>query len=218
MTTRPRRWWLACTLMLSGCRAVAPVPERAPASEPVAVASLERASTPEPPRAHVAAPYQPAAERNDASGSACEWSCADVHDCTLVTGGYTPAAAASIELGCLRACVATPERVTLFGCGRPSTIEPGPCGPFLDCVAASWPDARPQAPAPVVDPATDGCRLACVAFGRCFDAYTEPGDMDQCAELCRQSQNADGQRHLAGCARLPSCSEILECVSSTPGA
>jgi hypothetical protein len=155
----------------------------------------------------------------DAPESACEQSCGDVHACVLIERSYTPSAAAAIELGCVGACLHTPERATLFGCRRPPTIEPGPCSPFLACVAASWPDSSVGEPtiAPVLEH-QHGCAQGCEAYARCWDPTTTPDRIAQCTELCQQALDDEHERLFGACAELPDCADITACVTDTPGA
>jgi hypothetical protein len=154
--------------------------------------------------------------------TACEQSCGEVHDCALLERTYTPAAAAAIELGCVRACLSTPARATLFGCRRPTTIEPGTCGQFLVCVDAAWPQAGSEigVETPENDPHTgsDPCARACDVFARCWDPATTPELIEQCAEQCREALDAEEERRFGSCADLPECADILMCVAETPNA
>jgi hypothetical protein len=158
-----------------------------------------------------------------ASVTACEQSCGEVHDCAVQERTYTPAAAAAIELGCVNACLRTPERATLFGCGRPAAIEPGACGPFLACVEVAWPrpgDADNGTHTPSLDPPSgiDPCARVCDVFARCWDPATTPELIEQCAEQCRQALDAEEERRFGRCADLPECSDVMTCVAETPKA
>lgn len=155
----------------------------------------------------------------DAPESACEQSCGDVHACVLIERSYTPSAAAAIELGCVGACLRTPERATLFGCRRPPAIEPGPCSPFLACVAAAWPKSNGSETTiePVVEP-NDGCARGCEAYARCLDPSTPPETIAQCTELCQHALDDEHERFFGTCAERPECADIVACVADTPGA
>jgi hypothetical protein len=226
---------LALALVLAGCRPPAPAPESPPERlEPTEPTQPERKpdvlvdvtpdATPD------ATPELVVAEREavtdgvpppgvDADATACEQSCADVHDCALIDSTYTPAAAAAIEVGCLGACLSTTERATLFGCGRPKAIEPGTCAPFLDCVGAAWPDGS-GTPAPIVVEHAKGCAEACEAFGRCWNPSTtaSPSEIAQCVEQCRKQLTPELERVFGSCANQPDCEAIVACVMATPGA
>jgi hypothetical protein len=141
-----------------------------------------------------------------------------VHDCALLAGNYSVAEAASIELGCVDACLRTPERATLFGCNRPPTLEPGTCSPFLDCVAASWPDTSTAPPTPAPKPIGVGCRAGCQAFATCYDPGTTGEQIDRCVEMCQRALDQQQQRVFGECAALADCEQIMACVAATPGA
>lgn len=222
-------------LVLVGCRPPAPpvaetrpeLPEQPQPAQPVDVADVaevaevvetgarELVAVEHTSTTHVAPPGV------GASMSACERSCGEVHDCALLERSYTPAAAAAIELGCVRACLGTPERATLFGCGRPSAIEPGTCAQFLVCVDTAWPQAG-DGELGIETPATslgiDPCVRGCDAFARCWDAGTKPELIEQCAELCREQLDDEGERKFGSCAELPECADIMICVAETPNA
>lgn len=232
MTRMTRAAIVTLTLALVGCRPPAPPvaetppkqpeqPKLAPA-RPVVVevvetparelAAVERSST-----RYVAPPGV------GASVTGCEQSCGEVHDCALLERTYTPAAAAAIELGCVRACLSTPQRATLFGCGRPSAIEAGACGQYLTCVEAAWPQAgggESEIETPGTSPriGSDPCARVCDVFARCWDPATTPELIEQCAEQCREALDAEEERRFGSCADLPECEDIMACVAQTPGA
>jgi hypothetical protein len=225
MTRRLDLLGLLAILALVGCRPPAPpVAETAPhpLSQPDTRPDVEDevAEAPEEVVAveHEAPPGVPP-PGVDAPESACEQSCGDVHACVLIERSYTPSAAAAIELGCVGACLHTPERATLFGCRRPPTIEPGPCSPFLACVAASWPDSSVgETTIPAVVEHEHGCAQGCEAYARCWDPATTPDRIAQCTEGCQQALDDEHERLFGACAELPDCADITACVTDTPGA
>jgi hypothetical protein len=156
-----------------------------------------------------------------ASVTACEQSCGEVHDCAVLERMYTPATAASIELGCVRACLGTTERATLFGCARPSAIEPGACGQFLACIDSAWPqagDAVVEIETPDANLRTDPCARGCDAFARCWNPATTAELIEQCAVECREALSAEEENRFGSCADLPECADINACVEATPNA
>lgn len=221
---------IALVLVLVGCRPAAPLVAETPPEpeQPVAPAKsvepVEIIETDTPELVAVERPLRNlvAPPGVGASVTACEQSCGQVHDCALLEPTYTPAAAASIELSCVRACLNTPERATLFGCGRPSAIEPGPCGSFLACVEAAWPEAGGSgavAELPGPDEGRgDPCMRGCDVFARCWNPATTPEMVEQCAEQCRQALDDEEERHFGTCADLPECADVLSCVENTPKA
>jgi hypothetical protein len=217
---------VALALVLVGCRPPAPpvaetAPDRSPQPGPVLtqpeaqvkpeapeLVAIDRAATTDGvPPPGVGAPE-----------SACEQSCGEVHDCALVDGSYAPTAAAAIELRCVGACLSTPERATLFGCRRPTVIEPGACSPFLACVSAAWPTGNTESPTEIVVDHGGGCARACDAFARCWDPSTTPDRIAQCVEQCQQALDDAGERRIGTCSELPECADIMTCVAETPGA
>jgi hypothetical protein len=211
-------------LVLVGCRPAAPLVAEAPSNPPAQPSPApdvedEVPATPELVAVEHEAPPGVLPPGVDAPESACEQSCGDVHACVLIERSYTPSAAAAIELGCVGACLRTPERATLFGCRRPPMIEPGPCSPFLACVAASWPDSSVGEPtiAPVLEH-EHGCAQGCEAYARCWDPATTPDQITQCTELCQQALDDEHERLFGACAELPDCADITACVTDTPGA
>jgi hypothetical protein len=235
---------LMLALVLVGCRPDAPpVPEPTPVAEPTPVppeqakpelvhafgsdesVELEQLLEAEAPPELVAVerPVTPyvAPPGVGASLSACEQSCGELHDCALLERTYTPATAAAIEISCVRACLGTPERATLFGCGRPTVMEPGTCAQFLACVDSSWPqegDSGMIIDLPGPDAPTDPCSRVCDAYARCWDPATLPEHIEQCAEQCRQELDAEQERAFGRCADLPQCGDIMACVEATPKA
>ena len=146
--------------------------------------------------------------------SACEYVCADVHACVLEEG-REPSAAASIELGCLDACVGAPEAFAT--CERPGSIGADTCGGYLECVRETWPSGDRSPTDVVVDhPAGNGCDLACAAFARCYDASIDAAE--ECGRQCRAALTEDLQRVAGECARLDGCEAIESCVQALPGA
>ncbi|HVI04030.1 MAG TPA: hypothetical protein VM869_35305 [Enhygromyxa sp.] len=146
--------------------------------------------------------------------SACEYVCADVHACVLEEG-REPSAAASIELGCLDACVGAPEAFAT--CERPGSIGADTCGGYLECVRETWPSgARTPVDVVVDQPAGNGCDLACAAFARCYDASID--EAEECGRQCRAALTEDLQRVAGECARLDGCEAIESCVQALPGA
>lgn len=230
MNTRAANMMLVLVLgLVVGCRPPAPpVAEATPKPEPELVDAVEPVQVVEAP-----APELVAVERHStpttfvappgvgASLTACEQSCGEVHDCAVLERTYTPATAAAIELSCVRACLSTPERTTLFGCGRPAAIEPGTCGSFLACIDSAWPQeggTQTIIETPDPDVRTDPCARVCDAFARCWDPSTTPEMIEQCAEQCRQALDAEQERKFGACADLPECADIMTCVDATPGA
>lgn len=227
---------LMLALVLVGCRPAAPsVAEATPTlpepAKPELVHAIESVGLVGVEVVETEAPELVAVERSEpiyvappgvgASVSACEQSCGEVHDCALLERTYTPATAAAIEISCVRACLGTPERATLFGCGRPTVMEPGTCAQFLACVGSSWPqpgDSATIIDLPGPDAPTDPCSRGCDAFARCWDPATLPEDIEQCAEQCRQELDAEQERAFGTCADLPECGDITACVAATPNA
>ncbi|PRQ04180.1 hypothetical protein ENSA5_10180 [Enhygromyxa salina] len=220
---------LALVASLSACRPAAPAPAPAPsrpsASSSGAVSEKPRAVEPEAPDEPEApgepgAPSEPGAWTAVLGASACELGCADVHDCVVVEGEQSPAAAAAIELSCLDACLAAPDRdpATLYGCERPSTHEAPTCEPFLACVRGAWPDRRSERP-PLVE--YNGCELACLAFARCYDRERTDQDRDgiqECTRECGEVLDDEQQQAVGACASLSSCEDVIECIIAHPGA
>jgi hypothetical protein len=148
----------------------------------------------------------------------CELVCAEVHACLLAQGDRA-AAAASIELGCLGACVGRPERGTLFGCEPPASTAAEACAPFLACVRDAWPEERgSDGTATVVVPSGEGCQLACEAFGRCRGISSDDWAIAECVKICDRSLDEELERQAGACALLPECSEIERCIEVLPGA
>lgn len=147
-------------------------------------------------------------------GTPCEHACADVYACVL-DQGREPSAAASIELGCLDACVRAPKAFST--CERPGSIAAETCGGYLECVRERWPSGAERTPTEVVDqPAGNGCDLACAAFARCYDASID--EAEECGRQCREALSEDLQRVAGECARLDGCEAIERCVQALPGA
>jgi hypothetical protein len=218
-------------LMLVGCRPPAPSmaetqtqqPEQRMPARPVEGVDVEQTEAPElvavgpvGSTTHVVPPGV------GASVTACEQSCGIVHDCVLQERTYTPAAAASIELGCVRTCLSTAERATLFGCVTPSAIEPGACGGFLTCVDLAWPGDGDEGGivTPGIDPrgGSDPCTRVCDVFARCWNPATKPEEIEQCAEQCRRDLDDEEERSFERCADLPECADVMTCVAKTPKA
>lgn len=158
-----------------------------------------------------------------ANQTTCEAACAEVHDCALLDPTYTPAAAASIELGCLDVCVYEPETSgQLFGCARPSAIDPPGCTPFLTCLGPSWPE--PDYPEEIPDPYEEpfdsghGCELTCEAFAHCVNPSAPPEAILQCAKECEAQLSDEQARSFKTCSDLSDCQAIIACVLATPGA
>ncbi|PRQ08255.1 hypothetical protein [Enhygromyxa salina] len=162
-----------------------------------------------------------------ASGSPCERSCARLHGCVIAQGERGVAAAASIELGCLAACVQDPgpdAGTSLFGCELPpAPSQPDSCAPFLECVGGAWPSkARPLPEGgsiPLIE--ATGCERACWAYARCEDKADTDEDernIERCIEKCGQILDDEQELILGQCASLPDCRDIEHCVLSTPGA
>jgi hypothetical protein len=229
------RWSVTLALVLVGCRAPAPpvaqTPDRPP--QPIPPQPMPAQPDPQVDVATVTPEPEPVALVNEggptapgvpppgvsAAESACEQSCGEVHDCALIDGTYTPAAAAAIELGCVDACLRTPERATLFGCGRPTVIEPGTCSPFLACVGAAWPTGGGvESPSEVVVDRPGGCARTCEVFARCWDSSMTPDRIAQCAEQCRQALDETEEAKFGLCSELPDCADVMICVNQTPGA
>jgi hypothetical protein len=216
-------------LVLGGCRPDAP---------PVALTPLERTVQPDPAFVPPDLPADPVPDATvivanepdmpiqgvpppgvGAPESGCEQSCGDVHDCALLEPTYTPAAAAAIELGCVDACLHTPERETLFGCGRPAAIEVDACSSFLACVEAEWPTGSDgESPSEVVVERTSGCVRGCEMFARCWNPSTPSEFITQCIEGCQRTLDDEAERRFGTCSELPDCADIIACVDATPGA
>jgi hypothetical protein len=157
------------------------------------------------------------------SGSPCEQACAEVHDCVLAQGEGESAAATSIELGCLEACVPSPALGSLFGCELPSaSAKLNRCAPFLACVREAWPQPQPDPqPSPAVVDQRPGCERACWAFARCAGKDQDAEDhhgIAMCIEQCSAVLDDEQERRAGACAELPDCHEIDRCVLSLPGA
>lgn len=191
-------------------------PQAKAPTEPTEVA-VERETPPDPLPTPDPVPRGIAPPGVDASQTACEQSCAEVHDCALLDTSYTPTAAAAIELGCLGACVRAPVPTTsLFGCERPSAIESSTCSVFLDCLGPAWPEpAEPVTPH--VNEQTDGCRRTCEALGRCFSP-TEPQLLSGCIDACQKKLTTEQERSFGSCADQLDCEELYHCMKRIPGA
>jgi hypothetical protein len=218
-------------LVLVGCRPPAPpVAETQPEQleQPVEVVAVEQTEAPKlvghvGPVGYVGSTSQVVPPGVGASVTACEQSCGVVHDCALQERTYTPAAAAAIELGCVRTCLSTTERATLFGCAPPSALEPGACGQFLACVDSAWPregDSDSGIVTPGIGPGggSDPCARVCDVFARCWNPETTPEQIEQCAEQCRRDLNDEEERSFERCADLPECADVMQCVADTPKA
>lgn len=144
-------------------------------------------------------------------GSPCELACADVYAC-LLADGREPSAAATIELGCLDACVRAPA--AFASCERPGSIDAQACTGYLECAHAAWPDGERSTTQ--IDPQADGCKLACVALARCNDATLDAAE--ECGRLCREALDDTHERLAGECAQLDGCTAIEECVFALPGA
>ena len=216
-----------CVLVLTACPGKSPVvPETAPSSAgddgtPVAAGGDQDGESPSANDGGdagddgdaVRPPPSPSwidAERPNA----CELSCAVVHDCLLL-GGDEPAAAASIELGCLGACVSAPARFARCDPG-PVTADPaGHCEGFLACVREAWPRDG-ETDTPQVDPVVDGCTAACKRFAACEGA--DDTAAKKCGELCREALSPGSQDLIGQCAGLDDCVQVEMCIRSFPGA
>jgi hypothetical protein len=223
---------LGVGLMLVGCRPPAPPvaetqtqqPEqRTPApAQAVAVVDVDQiGATERVAVGHVGSTTEVVPPGVGATATACEQSCGIVHDCVLQERTYTPAAAASIELGCVRTCLSTAERATLFGCVTPSAIEPGACGQFLTCVDLAWPGDGDEGGIVTsgIDPrGSDPCARVCDVFARCWNPATKPEEIEQCAEQCRRDLDDEEERSFERCADLPECADVMTCVAKTPKA
>lgn len=144
-------------------------------------------------------------------GSPCEQACADVYAC-LLEDGREPSAAATIELGCLDACVRAPA--AFASCERPSSIDAQACSGYLECAHAAWPDGERSTTQ--IDPESDGCKLACGALARCEGAPLDAAE--ECARLCREALDDKHERLAGECALLDGCAAIEDCVFALPGA
>ena len=238
MTPRPPTAWLAllCCCCMAACHPATPstpTPTPPPASSPGVPAIFDAiGETGETGDRGDGATDGATGDADDAGppntpaasdGSPCERSCAELHACVIEQGERGPAAASSIELGCLEACVPSPTPGSLFGCELPSaSAETAPCGFFLACVRDAWPQAGAG---PVKDPGVaqrgPGCEQACWAFARCRGADQDQGDRDAiglCIRQCSETLD-DEQERLAGeCTDLPDCREIKRCILAIPGA
>jgi hypothetical protein len=158
---------------------------------------------------------EPSSESDDLSepneSLPCELACADVYGC-LLAGGRTEAEAASIELGCLAACVEASD--AFAGCGPLSSSGPQVCAGYLACVRQAWSTKEP--PPLIVDPSSDGCSRACGALGGCRGFGIDA--IEECARQCRQLHDSELQRLANDCAELESCEAIERCVMALPGA
>lgn len=196
-------------LLVAGCR---PTPTPTPASlQPVAPSS----DPSEPAESKLSRALAPERlpEWTEIDGSLpCELSCADVHSWLLIEG-YEQAAATAIELACLGACVRARE--AFARCEWPSTLDTDSCASSLPCIRAAWPAPDEHTPT-VVDPASDGCGLACAALARC---HGQPLDAaEACATKCRTVLSDAQQLTARECAALEGCSAINDCVLALPGA
>ena len=143
-------------------------------------------------------------------GSRCERLCARVFECVLDEGKEDEAGAASIELGCLRACVEGPELGPFGSCEAKAG-----CGDLLGCVRASWP-ASPEPPRPSVEsPPSAGCRHACNALASCYSASQD--EADRCVKRCREALPAEREAAIGECAEQDDCGELERCMKSFPG-
>lgn len=161
--------------------------------------------------------------------SPCERACAELYDCVVEQGEQGLAAATTIELGCLEACVPSPAPVqgSLFGCELPSAAsEPARCDPFLACVRDAWPERGPiAAPSPAPGPIPvhhgTGCERACWAFAHCEDKAWDPEERSGialCAQQCSEVLDNEQERRVGQCTQLPDCPEIERCILALPGA
>jgi hypothetical protein len=140
----------------------------------------------------------------------CELACADVYAC-LLAEGRPDTEAASIELGCLAACVASPD--AFARCERPGSIGPDTCAGYLACARRAW--SNEERPPTIIDP-SDGCGRACGALARCHEAPLEAAE--ECAKECRELDDAELERRAGECAALEGCEAIEQCVMALPGA
>jgi hypothetical protein len=164
--------------------------------------------TPERPPDEV----EPSEDSSEQSESLpCEQVCADVHGC-LLAGGRTEAEAASIELGCLAACVEASD--AFASCGPLSSSGPQVCAGYLACVREAWSTKEP--PPLIIDSSSDGCSRACEALGGCRGFGIDA--IEECARQCRQLHDSELQRLANECAELDSCETIERCVMALPGA
>ncbi|MFO7562237.1 MAG: hypothetical protein R6X02_06310, partial [Enhygromyxa sp.] len=142
--------------------------------------------------------------------SACELVCADVYSCLLLDGEER--AAASIELGCLDACVRAPG--AFAACERPGSIAADECAALLGCARAAWPSE--ERPTTIVEAGRDGCGIACRALARCRGFPEDKAEL--CAAQCREVLDAGQQRMAAECGDFETCPAIESCVNALPGA
>jgi len=151
------------------------------------------------------------------AGSPCEALCGQVYTC-LQTTDADSADAASIELGCLDACVQTANAEptgAFVGCPPPTASNTDTCPPFLTCVREAWPELG-EVQTPEIELVRDGCEAACNRYADCESAGQEAAEA--CGELCRGALPPDLQVEIGRCARFRSCGEVIDCIESFPGA
>lgn len=205
---------LLLALLVTACRPT-PTPTPAPPEHAEASADPSEPGSPEPRDAETPAPTPErfAAWTDVGEVSPCERSCANVHAC-VVLEGRPRAAAATIELGCLDACVRATEAFTR--CEWPSTLTADRCASSLTCIRAAWSTPTDPHTPTVIEPASDGCDLACAALARCHDRPIESAET--CARQCRKVLPEAQQLVARDCAALEGCSAIEDCVLALPGA
>src|SRR5690606_557603 len=160
--------------LAGGCR-----PATEPTPDPLTVAPSSGESRSSEPRPDPE--LEPAGQHGWTAaieGSACGLTCADVYSCLLAEGDGR--SAATIELGCLGACVRAPG--AFASCERPRSITADQCASYLACARAAWPSE--DRPATIVEPGPDGCGIACRALGRCRGFPLE--NAEECARQCRR--------------------------------
>jgi hypothetical protein len=193
---------LSMIVMLSmGCRSSPPPP----------TPTVRTTSTPAASPAKLAAPTR-VGWTAASEGSPCERTCANLHAC-LVLEGRERAAAATIEIGCLGACLGATKAFS--ACEDQAASGLDGCASLQTCVRAAWP-AQDEPEPIVVDAASDGCGLACAALARCRE---KPSDAaEECARQCRLILSENQQLGARSCAVLESCPAVEDCVFALPGA
>lgn len=209
-------------LCAAGCHRVGPpAPTPTPISAPTPDTSSTPAARDHDPVDDTGGPRHsgiPAA----VDASACEQSCAELYTCVIEAGNDGPAAASSIELGCLEACIPRPDHGSLFGCELPlASVAPARCPPFLACVREAWPKQGLNVAPPVVEHVGPGCERACWAFARC-EAKDQTEDeirgITKCIQKCGEALDDAQERRVGECSDLPACDALEACVLSLPGA
>ena len=147
---------------------------------------------------------------------ACERSCGDLHTCLRVLERGSPAAASTIELGCLEACLGSGTHSPLLACPGPSPETlPSSCAGYTTCMHAAWVEPVPKLAPKELTRSGRGCERACLNFAVCRDLPMNTGDreaIDDCVEKCVAVLDPSQEKLAGECTTLEDCDEVQRCI------